>query len=47
MTHPTKTAPEAEIQPILDVQRRWVDAFVKSDTAALDTILAPGLFCRR
>ena len=26
-------------QPMLDLQRRWVEALVKADTAALDTIL--------
>lgn len=27
------------MQPILEVQRRWVEALVEADTAALDTIL--------
>jgi len=27
------------VQPILEVQRRWVEALVKADTAALDSIL--------
>ena len=26
-------------QPMLDLQHRWVEALVKADTAALDTIL--------
>src|SRR3981081_228526 len=29
----------SEEQPILEVQRRWVEALVKADTAALDVIL--------
>jgi hypothetical protein len=28
------------VQPVLDLQHRWVAALVKADTAALDTILA-------
>ena len=27
------------VQPILEVQHRWVEALLKADTAALDTIL--------
>jgi uncharacterized protein DUF4440 len=27
------------VQPILEVQRRWVEALLKADTAILDTIL--------
>jgi uncharacterized protein DUF4440 len=30
---------EDAAQPILDLQRRWVEALINADTAALDTIL--------
>ena len=39
MTHrPPKESGDA-VQPILDVQHRWVEALVRGDTAALDMIL--------
>jgi hypothetical protein len=34
-----KKASGASVQPILEVQRRWVEALVEADTAALDAIL--------
>src|ERR1700676_962211 len=34
-----KKVSEHPVQPILDLQHRWVEALVKADTAALETIL--------
>ena len=39
MIDAAKSRSERAVQPILDVQHRWVDALVKADTAALDAIL--------
>jgi hypothetical protein len=35
----TKGTSENAVQPILDVQHRWVEALITADTAALDAIL--------
>ena len=35
----TKGRSENAVQPILDVQHRWVEALITADTAALDAIL--------
>ena len=34
-----KSGPEDAVQPILDLQRRWVEALLKANTEALDAIL--------
>jgi hypothetical protein len=39
MTRRAKRASEDAAQPILEVQRRWVEALVKADTAVHDAIL--------
>src|ERR1700674_4789642 len=39
MARRTKRVSEHPVQPILDLQHRWVEALVKADTGALDTIL--------
>jgi hypothetical protein len=39
MTHGARELSADAAQPILDLQRRWVEALVKADTAALDAIL--------
>ena len=39
MVHRATNEPEADVQPILEIQHRWVEALVKADTAALDAIL--------
>lgn len=39
MAQQPKTAHEDAVQPILDLQRRWVEALLKADIAALDVIL--------
>jgi hypothetical protein len=39
MARRAKRVSEHPVQPILDLQHRWVEALVKSDTAALDAIL--------
>jgi hypothetical protein len=41
MTHRAKRASGDAAQPVLDLQHRWVEALVKADTAALDSILMP------
>ena len=40
MTHRALEASGDAVQPILDVQHRWVEALLKADPAALDMILA-------
>ena len=40
MTHRAQEASGDAVQPILDVQHRWVEALLKADPAALDMILA-------
>jgi len=37
---PTGQASDAAMQAIISVENNWVDALVKSDTTALDSILA-------
>ena len=39
MIDPAKSGSEHAAQPILDLQRRWVESLLKSDTKALDAIL--------
>ena len=39
MTHRAQEASGDAVQPILDVQHRWVEALLKADPAALDMIL--------
>ena len=39
MIDATKGRSDRAVQPILDVQHRWVEALVKADTAALNAIL--------
>ena len=39
MARRAKRVSEHPVQPILDLQHRWVEALVKADTAALDPIL--------
>jgi hypothetical protein len=39
MTHQGKELSGDAAQPMLDLQHRWVEALVKGDTGALDTIL--------
>ena len=39
MIDATKGRSENAVQPILDVQHRWVEALITADTAALDAIL--------
>jgi hypothetical protein len=39
MTRPGKELSGDAVQPILDLQHRWVEALVKADTATLDDIL--------
>ena len=39
MARRAKRVSEHPVQPILDLQHRWVEALVKADTTALDTIL--------
>lgn len=37
--HGAKKLSEDAVQPILEIQHRWVEALVRADTAALDAIL--------
>ena len=39
MTHRAKKVSDDPVQPILDLQHRWVEALLKTDTEALDAIL--------
>ena len=39
MTHRAKKVSGDPVQPILDLQHRWVEALVKADAAVLDAIL--------
>jgi hypothetical protein len=39
VTHPGKELSRDAVQPLLDLQHRWVAALVEADTGALDTIL--------
>ena len=40
MTRRENDVPAKAAQPILDFQRRWVEALISADTAVLDAILA-------
>ena len=39
MTHRAKKVSDHPVQPILDLQHRWVEALLKADTAVLEAIL--------
>ena len=39
MTHRAKKVSDDPVQPILDLQHRWVETLLKADTEALDAIL--------
>ena len=39
MTHRAKKVCDDPVQPILDLQHRWVEALLKTDTEALEAIL--------
>ena len=39
MTHRAKKVSDDPVQPILDLQHRWVEALLKTDTEALEAIL--------
>ena len=39
MTHRAKKVSDDPVQPVLDLQHRWVEALLKADTESLDAIL--------
>ena len=39
MTHRAKKVSDDPVQPVLDLQHRWVEALLKADTEALDALL--------